>query len=145
MQILLQLGANQTVFIQFIIFIITISFLTIFVYGPYFKAYDQRMKQTKGADEVAYETQEEAKKIESIFQARAREINEKIKNVYEASKSQAVGVVTNILNEAKASAAGLTDKARKEIGLQKINAEKEIQNISQDVAVEISKKLTGAL
>ncbi len=145
MQILLQLGANQTVFIQFIIFIITISFLTIFVYGPYFKAYDQRMKQTKGADEVAYETQEEAKKIESIFQARAREINEKIKNVYEASKSQAVGVVTNILNEAKASAAGLTDKARKEIGLQKINAEKEIQNISQDVAVEISKKLTAAL
>lgn len=145
MEILLQLGANQTAFIQFFIFIISISFLTVFVYAPYFKAYDQRLKQTKGADQVANETQEEAKKIELIYQARAKEINEKIKNVFDSSKAQATETASAIINEAKTSAADLTEKARKEIGIQKTNAEKEIQNISQEVALEISNKLTGAV
>lgn len=144
-EILLQLGANETAFIQFFIFIVAISFLTFFVYGPYFKACDQRLKQTKGADQVATETQEEAKKIESIFQVRAREINEKIKNIFDASRAEAVTTATNVINQSKLSAAGLTEKALKEIGAEKTNAEKDIQNISQSVAAEISKKLTGAV
>lgn len=145
MAILLQLGANQTAFIQFIIFIISISFLTVFVFGPYFKAYDQRLQQTKGADQVATETQDEAKKLESIFKGKAREINEKIKNIFDASRAQASVAATGILGEAKTNAMGLTEKARIEIGNQKSTAEKEIQNISQTLAAEISKKLNGAV
>jgi F0F1-type ATP synthase membrane subunit b/b' len=145
MEILLQLGANQTVFIQFALFIISISFLTVFVYGPFYKAYDQRLQQTKGADQVAYETQEEAKKLESIFQVRAREINHKIQSVFEASKSQATDSAGQILNQAKAKVAETTEGALKDIGAQKVNAEKELQIISQEVSAEISKKLTGAV
>jgi F0F1-type ATP synthase membrane subunit b/b' len=145
MEILLQLGANQTVFIQFALFIISISFLTIFVYGPFYKAYDQRLQQTKGADQVAYETQEEAKKLESIFQARAREINQKIQGVFETSKNQASASANIILNDAKAKVVEVTESARKDIGAQKANAEKDVQKISTDVAAEISKKLTGAV
>jgi F0F1-type ATP synthase membrane subunit b/b' len=145
MEILLQLGANQTVFIQFALFVISISFLTIFVYGPFYKAYDQRLQQTKGADQVAYEAQEEAKKLESIFQVRAREINQKIQSVFEASKSQANDSAGLILNQAKAKVAETTESARKDIGAQKANAEKELQIISQEVSTELSKKLTGAV
>lgn len=145
MEILLQLGANQTAFIQFIIFIVSISFLTIFVYAPYFKAYDQRLKQTKGADQVALETQEEAKKIELIFQMRAKEINEKIKNIFDSSRTQAADTALALIKDAKTSASDLTEKARKEIDVQKTKAEKDIQSISQEVAQEISKKLTGAV
>ena len=105
MAILLQLGANQTAFIQFIIFIISISFLTIFVYGPYFKALDQRQQQTKGAEQVDTEAQEEAKNLESIFKAKAREINEKIKNIFDTSRIQASGAVTSVVDDAKAAAA----------------------------------------
>lgn len=145
MAILLQLGANQTAFIQFIIFIISISFLTIFVYGPYFKALDQRQQQTKGAEQVATETQEEAKKLESIFKAKAREINEKIKNIFDSSRAQASGAATHVLNEAKTAATELTEKARKDINEQKATAQKDIQTISQSIAAEISKKITGAV
>lgn len=145
MEILLQLGANKTAFIQFFIFIISISFLTVFVYGPYFKAYDQRLKQTKGADQVANETQEEAKKIESIFQVRAREINEKIKNVFDSSRSQAAGTAAVIINEAKSQATQSTETARKQIEAEKTKAEKEVLNISEAVAAEISKKITGTV
>lgn len=145
MAILLQLGANQTAFIQFFIFIVSISFLTIFVYGPYFKALDQRQQQTKGAEQVATETQDEAKKLESIFKGKAREINEKIKNIFDSSRAQASSAISTVLNDAKSEATDLTEKARKEISAQKATAEKDIQTISQSIAAEISKKITGAV
>ena len=145
MAILLQLGANETAFIQFIIFIVSISFLTIFFYGPFFKAYDQRLQQTKGADQVASETQDEAKKLESIFKSKAREINEKIKNVFDASRAQASEKAAAVLNEAKSAAQVQTEAAVKDIMQQKLNAEKEILSISQAIASEISKKITGAV
>lgn len=145
MAILLQLGANQTAFIQFVIFIISISFLTIFVYGPFFRAYDQRLQQTKGADQVATEAQEEAKKLETIYQIRAREINEKIKNIFDSSRVQALAAATAVINDAKASAISLTEKARIEISIQKTSAEKDVKNISQVLATEITNKITGAL
>lgn len=145
MAILLQLGANQTAFIQFFIFIISISFLTIFVYGPYFKALDQRQQQTKGAEQVATETQDEAKKLESIFKSKAREINEKIKSIFDSSRAQASSAAAGILSEAKSTATDLTEKARKDINSQKETAQKDIQIISQSIAAEISKKITGAV
>lgn len=144
-QILSQLGANQTVYIQFVIFVITIGFLTVFVYGPYFKAYDQRMNQTKGADQVAGETQDEAKKLELIFQTKAREINDKIKNIFEESKKAAQEQVTQIVATGKADVNSITESARTQIQNQKINAEKDLATVSQDVANEISKKITGAV
>jgi F0F1-type ATP synthase membrane subunit b/b' len=145
LKILLQLGANETMFIQFGIFVVTISFLTVFVFGPFFKAYDQRLQQTKGADQVANETQDEAKKLEAIYKTKAREINDKIKSIFDDSKTVAATQVGEIVGAGKASVASTTDSARAKINAQKSNAEKEIAQISQDVANEISKKLTGAV
>lgn len=145
LQILLQLGANETVFIQFVLFVATISFLTVVVYGPYFKAYDQRMNQTKGADQVADEAQSEAKKIEVIYQTKAREINEKIKAIYEDIRKGALEQVSQIVNAGKTEVTKSADQARAQIQAQKTNAEKDLVQVSQDVATEISKKLTGAV
>lgn len=144
MEILQQLGANETAFIQFILFVVTITFLTTVVFNPFFKAYDQRLKQTKGADQVASETQDEAKKIEQIYQSRAREINDKLSAVFNSSKSEASESVTKILNDAKSTVAAETEKARVAIDLQKHNAEQNSQAIAEEVSSEISKKLTGA-
>ena len=144
MEILLQLGANETAFIQFVLFIITISFLTVVIYGPFFKAYDQRLKLTKGAETVATETQEEAKKLDQIYQVRAREINDKIKSVFDDSRKEAGETSTTIINQAKEAATASTEKARAQILAQKQNAEAMAKTISDDVATEITKKLTGA-
>lgn len=145
LQILLQLGANETVFIQFGLFVVTISFLTVVVYGPYFKAYDQRMNQTKGADQVADETQNEAKKLEVIYQTKAREINEKIKSIYEDIRKGALDQVSTVVNAGKSQVSATADQARAQIQAQKNNAEKDLALVSQEVATEISKKLTGAV
>ncbi len=145
LQILLQLGANETVFIQFSLFVVTILFLTVVVYGPFFKAYDQRMNQTKGADQVADETQNEAKKLEVIYQSKAREINEKIKSIYENIRKGAVDQVSQVVSAGKTEVTDKADQARGQIQTQKNNAEKDLALVSQEVAAEISKKLTGAV
>lgn len=145
LKILLQLGANETAFIQFGIFIISISFLTIFVYGPFFKAYDQRMQQTKGSDQVAYETQDEAKKLTLIYQNKAREINEKIKNIFEDYRKQGSEKTNNLVAASKSEVVAQTEKARVAVEAQKQSAQKDIANISNDIASEITKKLTGAV
>ncbi len=144
MEILIQLGANQTAFIQFGLFIITITFLTVVVYGPFFKAYDQRVKQTKGADQVANETQDEAKKLEQIFQVRAREINEKVKTIFEDSRKQGAEAASISLGKAKDFASLSVETARKELENQKAIAQQSIKTISEEVSQEIAKKLTGA-
>jgi F0F1-type ATP synthase membrane subunit b/b' len=144
MEILLQLGANETAFIQFFLFVITISFLTVVIYNPFFKANDQRLAQTKGADQVAAETQDEAKKLELIFQARAREINDKVRSVFEISKNEATESANKILNESKQVAAAATEKAMANIENQKQSARQNSQAIAEEVSAEISKKLMGA-
>jgi F0F1-type ATP synthase membrane subunit b/b' len=144
MDILVQLGANKTAFIQFGIFIISISFLTVFVYGPFFKAYDKRLQQTKGADQVANETQEETKKLESIFQNRAREINNKIKDIFDGARKNSSETAQTILNSAKTKVTDSTESARKEISTQRQLAEKDAAMVSQQIAAEISKKIMGA-
>ena len=145
LQILTQLGANYTAFIQFGIFIVSISFLTVVVYSPYFKAYDERVKLTKGSDQIAEETENEAKKMAVIFQTRAREINQKIQSVFDNSKAQAQETANTILNQGKTSVAEVTDRARADINTQKSKAEKDVAAISQDVAAEITRKITGAV
>ncbi len=143
LQILLQLGANETVFIQFGIFVVTISFLTIVVYGPYFKAYDQRLNQTKGADQVANETQDEAKKLEVIYKTKAREINENIKNIFEDSKKTGLDQAQKLMSSAKDVVAQLSEQAKKEVENQKNNAQKDMAQVSQEVADTIAQKITG--
>lgn len=144
MEILLQLGANQTAFIQFILFIITISFLTVFIFNPYFKAYDKRHALTKGSDLVAFETQDEAKKLEQIYQLRAREINDKVKTIFDQSKNEALSSAGKIIDEAKAETFAETDKARQVIDTQKKNAEQQAQQISKEISEDIYGKITGA-
>ena len=145
MEILQQLGANETAFIQFILFIITITFLTTVIFRPYFKAYDIRNKLTKGADQVANETQDEVKKLTQIYSARAREINEKINAVFSESKQGGLKSTSIILEAAKTQVGQTSDGARKDIAAQKQNAAGQIQTIAKDVSDSIIQKITGAL
>ena len=145
MEILFQLGANWTAFVQFVVFILTITFLTTYVFGPYFKAYDQRLNQTKGADQVAMETQEEVIKLGSIYQTKAREINQKIQQVFESSRADASGTANSILNDVKTKAAEQVEAARKQIQNQRASAEGDLARVSNDIAQEISNKISGAV
>ncbi len=145
MEILLQLGANETAFIQFLIFVLSISFLTVYVYGPYFKANDERNKRTKGADVVAKEAADEAKNLALIYQSKARENNEKIKSVFDNKKTEATKITTDLLLEAKTTAEKNTQAARLDIENQKNKAQSEIQTLATEISLQLKQKFEGGL
>lgn len=145
MEILLQLGANETAFIQFVLFVVSIGFLTIYVYGPYFKAYDERLKRTKGADTVAKEAADEAKNLALIFQTKARETNEKIKNIFDLKKTEAGKLSADILSDAKATAEKNTAAARADIEIQKSKAQADVQALATEISTQLKQKFEGGL
>lgn len=145
MEILLQLGANSTAFVQFILFAISISFLTIVVFNPYFKANDERQKRTKGADAVAKEASEEAKNTALIFQAKAREINDTIKKIFDIKRVEAATKSSEILNQAKATADKSAQEARLAIEKQKNEAKNQIKTISAEISEQLKSKFEGGL
>ena len=145
MEILLQLGANETAYIQFVLFVVSIGFLTIYVYGPYFKAYDERLKRTKGADTVAKEAADEAKNLALIFQTKARETNEKIKSVFDLKKNEAGLLSTEILSEAKTTAEKNIAAARVDIENQKTKAQADVQSLATEISAQLKQKFEGGL
>ncbi len=145
MEILLQLGANSTAFIQFGLFVVAITFLTTVVFNPYFKAYDERMKKTKGADAVAKEAGEEAKNTALVYQAKAREINNTIKTIFDTKRSDAAKLSNDLLAQAKTEAEKNIVSARTEIEKQKTTAQAQIKQIAQDISEQLKQKFEGGL
>jgi len=144
-QILVQLHANYTVYFQLVIFIVAISFLTVVVYNPYFKAADKRFQKTKGADAVAKDAAAEAKNLQLVYQTKAREVNNKIRDIYDAEKNKALKKSADILAQAKIQADEAATKARKNIDDQMKAADQEIAKISQDIAQTLTTKFERGL
>ena len=144
-QILVQLHANYTVYFQLVIFIVAISFLTVVVYNPYFKAADKRFQKTKGADAVAKDAAAEAKNLQLVYQTKAREVNNKIRDIYDAEKNKALKKSADILAQAKIQADEAATKARKNIDDQMNAADAEIAKISQDIAQTLTTKFEQGL
>lgn len=139
-QILVQLHADYTVYFQLVIFIVAISFLTVVVYNPYFKAADKRFQKTKGADAVAKDAAAEAKNLQLVYQTKAREVNNKIRDIYDAEKNKALKKSADILSQAKVQADQAATSARKNIDDQMKAADQEIAKISQDIAQTLTNK-----
>lgn len=144
-QILIQLGFNSTAYIQFVIFIAAITFLTTVVYNPFFKAADKRFQKTKGADAVAKDTAAEAKNLATVYQTKARDINSKIRDLFDTEKNKALKTSAEILSQAKIQADVATTKARKTIDDQLKVADAEIAKISADIAETLKDKFEKGL
>lgn len=145
MEILQQLGANESAFIQFFIFAISIAFLTLFVFNPFFKAYDTRLEKTKGVESVAKDTIEETKNLNLIFQTKARESNDKIKNIYDSEKSLAQKTSEEIIKSAKAEADKILGQSRQEIANQVASTKNQVASLSQEIATQLTQKFESGV
>ena len=145
MEILQQLGANQSAIIQFFIFAISIAFLTVFVFNPFFKAYDVRLQKTKGVESVAKDTIEETKNLNLIFQSKARESNDKIRSIYDAEKNVAQKTAEDIIKTAKADADKLVASSRNEITSQVAQSKSQVASLSQEIAAQLTQKFEGGV
>lgn len=145
LQILAQLGANKTAFIQFAIFAVTIGFLTLVVFKPYFKAFEQRQEKTKGAENVAKEAVDEARMLESIYQQKAREINDKIKGIYDQKRTEGQKIAEGHISNAKKESEEILKQTRAALEKETTAARGQITNLTGELVSELSKKFEGGL
>ena len=73
-----QLGINETVFIQFIIYIFIFTFMSLYVFQPYVQALDKREEKTKGTETIAEEIRGKYNEVNSEYQNKAKEVHHRL-------------------------------------------------------------------
>lgn len=143
MSILIQLGANHTLFIQFAIFVFTVSFLTIYVFGPYFKARDQRLEKTKGGEELAQEASKKAQTVKQTYETEARSLTAQIKAIFDAEKNQAQQEADVILSKAKSESGKIVEENRSRLATTVAHVASELSKQAPQLSKNIKEKLIG--
>ncbi len=115
MEIIHQLGINQTVFLQLCIFLVTYLFVENLLFKPYFAALEEREKKTVGGEELAAELQKETQELHTRFETKARHINGEINEIYAAVRGEAAKEYERIIADARTQAQKVVDEARAKI------------------------------
>lgn len=143
MEIIHQLGINQTAFVQFAIFIAIFFFLNAYVFTPYYKALEVRESRTLGGEDLALEFQKKATDLHSEYQLKAKEVTSKIKSIYDAQRNDAAKEYDVIVTKARAEAATLLEGNDRSIAQSIQATAAALKAETKNVAVAITQKLLG--
>lgn len=143
MEVIHQLGINSTAVIQLIIYVMIFSYLSIFVFKPYFDALKEREKRTKGGEELAQEYTKKAFEIHSEYEEKAREVHGKIREIFHKKKSEALAEHDSIVAKAREEAGKVVDSNRVKISKAVAAAESDLHGQTTTVALAITNKLLG--
>lgn len=114
------LKLNETLFIQFVVFLIGYSFLYFLLFKPYNKAAQERLDRTKGSEESADEFDEEIELLKRKYSAKVKETNVAVKEVFKGYEQQT-----------KRESAELLENANTKIRQEKESKEKEVEALYQ--------------
>lgn len=131
MELLTSLGVNQTLAVQFAIFLVTYVALKYFLFGPYYQAYHERNERTVGKTELAERFVAETRELEDKFASRAREVNERYKALYDKSRGEAMKEYDRLVTDARNRTKELVDQSRSQI-------QKEIEGAKDKLGQEVA-------
>ena len=143
MSMLLQLGINETVFIQFVIYIATFTFLTLYVFGPYSAAVQARETKTKGSEEIANEYHKKTVELHSEYETKAREVHGHIQEIYKKLKQEAVSDYDKIVAQARAESQKGLEETRKSLQTALASATADLKSQTTNISLVITNKLLG--
>lgn len=138
-----QLGVNNTVFFQFVIYILVFPLLHILVFKPFAKAQEERQNRTKGSEQLSYEFHQKTAELQSEYQRRAREVNGLIHEIFVEAKTQASTEQEKILQAAKQDAQNTIDQNNKKISTLIAEASKDLSGQASQLALTVTQKLLG--
>ncbi|RYZ85581.1 MAG: hypothetical protein EOP04_15640 [Proteobacteria bacterium] len=143
MEIIHQLGINQSAFIQFAIFISIFFFLNAYVFTPYYKALEERENRTSGGEDLAAEFQKKTTDLQTEYQAKAKDLSAKIKSIYDAQRAEAAKEYEVIVTKARGEATGLLETNDRAIAQSIQSTAAALKAETTNVAVAITQKLLG--
>lgn len=141
MDIFGQLGINTTSLIQFVIYSITLVFLSKVVFAPYSKALNERQNRTKGGEELALEFTGKAAELQSTYENKLRTLNSEIKEIIDSAKLVATKDYTTLVEAARGQAEQSVHANRTQIASSVQAASAELKSQTTAVAMAITHKL----
>ncbi len=144
MNILSSLGVDWTFFVHLVCFGISYIFLTQLVLKPYAKALEEREKRTVGNEETAVRLIEEATRLQTTYEQKARALNAEIKHYFDRARLEANAKYDELVNQARAEANDILRTAKatleKEVQAARKSLGEEIPAISSAIASKLAGK-----
>lgn len=141
MAILSQLGINYTTFYCFLIFVVTFFFLKEMVCRPYYLAFEERERRTKGGEEGAKELQKQTLELQQNFEVEVRQLNSRIKEIFDDSRATASKEVEVILNAGRNGAEQIIQETRSAVSSEIKKAREQMKLEAPGIALAITKKM----
>jgi F0F1-type ATP synthase membrane subunit b/b' len=141
MAILHQLGINYTTIYCLVIFLFTFFTLKTLVFEPYYNAFVEREKRTKGGEDSARDIHKQTQDIKSVYEAEARDLNSEVKSIFDESRILATKEYSRVVNEARQSAEHYVEKVREQVNAEIKKASEQMKSEIPVVAQAITKKM----
>jgi F0F1-type ATP synthase membrane subunit b/b' len=143
MDLLIQLGVNNTLGLQLVMFLITFVVLKNVLFEPYYAAFNERKERTEGKTELAERFVAEAHELEQRYGARAQEVNDKFRAVYDQSRAEALKEYDRLVNEARTKTKGTIEESNRKIEKEMIAAREKLSSETAGVSQLMVQKLIG--
>jgi len=143
MELLTGLGVNQTVGIQFVIFLATYFVLHFVLFRPYFAAFKARVANTMGQTEQAERYIAETHELQYKYETKARQLSNEYKAIYDKSRAEAMKEYDRLVGEARQGARAAYDASKDRIDEGMRQARQDIRKEIPAVATEITGRLLG--
>jgi F-type H+-transporting ATPase subunit b len=141
MAILNQLGINYTTFYCFLIFVITFFFLKEILFRPYYLAFEEREKRTKGGENNAKDLQQKTTQLKQEFEEEARDLNAEIKSIFDESRGLATKEYEKVVFDARKAAEEVIEETRARVTKEVRKAQDQLSLEVPGVALVITKKM----
>ncbi len=138
-----QLGIDWTFFIQFGLFIFAVTFLTLYVFGPYAKAVEGREQQTKGSQDQAVEFEKQTVELHSEYEHKARDVHGKIQEVYKHMRSEANSEYEKTIKSARTESEAYVEQARSQVKASVASARETLKKETPQIVMALTQKLLG--
>lgn len=138
-----QLGINSTFYVQFGLFIFAITYLSMYVFGPYAKAVDDRQSQTKGSQDQAVEVEKKTLELHSEYEFKAREVHGKIQDVYKQMRAEANQEYEKTVKVAREESDKYVDQVRAQVKSSVAVAREALKKDTPQIVVALTQKLLG--
>lgn len=138
-----QLGINSTIFIQFVIFIGIITFLSLYVFKPYAEAVEAREKQTKGSENEALDMDKKSVELYGQYETKARQIHGSIQEIYKQARSQAQHEFETRIHAARTESEKYLGETRQKISSSVHAAQESLKKDTPQIVMALTQKLLG--
>jgi F-type H+-transporting ATPase subunit b len=143
LEILAQLGLDQTVWIQLCLFITAYFFLSTFLFKPYQRNLKFRKKNTGGALEEATQLVQVTERLAMDYQGRMKKQNQAAEEVYEKIRSEGTKEEEKLILAAKAKAGALLVETKKQITSEISRTKEELRLQIPQLSKLIASRLLG--